>query len=254
MQNMHNQDIPFLIWAEKKEISQRISEILDRKANTYTENGSSAAVADFLEKINYFTCNVFHMQADDPLIHDLIQLSLKRRPLSPVILFTFEKYTPESYHNFIRGGVTDVLYFDGKMEEESLRENLVKTLNHRWRIFRYLERERSKIYKATVVTAYHEINQPLTVILNSIGLFNIELKNKRINYEKIVKFLKFILKSTKRIQEILNLLKKIEQPHLKEYTKGVPMISLEQSKKKPQRPAYDEETLPTAQPKPSVKD
>ena len=109
---------------------------------------------------------------------------------------------------------------------------LIQTLNHRWKIFRYLERERKKIYQATVVTAYHELNQPLTVIMNALDLFRLELKTGQLVEEKIKKNLGFILKSVKKIQEILDKMKKVEQPTLKAYTKTVPMISLNPEKER----------------------
>jgi len=107
----------------------------------------------------------------------------------------------------------------------------LKTLNQKWKTYRFFEKERKKIFDATVVTAYHEINQPLTVILNSIGLFKMEIKNNEISAEKIQKFLNFLMKSTDRIQEILEQFKQIENPELKEYSKGVPMVILNAPKK-----------------------
>ena len=88
------------------------------------------------------------------------------------------------------------------------------------------------MFDATVVTAYHELNQPLTVILNSIGLFRIEMKNQEVDSNKLQKFLGFILKGTDRIQEILDTFKAIKHPQFKEYSKGVPMVKLSLSNSK----------------------
>ena len=132
----------------------------------------------------------------------------------------------EIYRKYIRMGVTDILLLSENSNKDKIISELMNTLNHRWKIFRYLEKERTKIYHATVVTAYHEINQPLTVIMNSIDLFAIDMKRDTVTHDKIKKNLGYILKSIKRIQEILEKMKKVEQPRLKAYTKTVPMISL----------------------------
>jgi hypothetical protein len=120
-------------------------------------------------------------------------------------------------------GITDILTYDNS---GNIFNDLIESLNNRWKIFRYLERERSKIYHATVVTAYHEINQPLTVMTNAIDLFKIGLKTNDLAPEKIVSNLSFIVRGIKRVQEILEKMKKVEHPKLKAYTKTVPMISL----------------------------
>jgi signal transduction histidine kinase len=232
---MYYQDIPFLIWSpSSKENSQRISRILGRKSNTFVCSGDTKAVQDFLEKIEYFSCNIFHVENDRAEIDELIRLSLKIRPLSPVILFFDSDLSFADHKSFIKKGVTDTIVAKQDDDKKEIRECLVSVLNHRWKIFRYLEKERNKIYHATVVTAYHELNQPLTVILNTIGLFDLEMEQNDIDMAKTKKLLDFILKSIRRIQELLTQLQKIKQPVLKEYTRGVPMIHLQRGREQPE--------------------
>lgn len=223
---MYYQDIPFLIVSKDVATGERIGSILQRKSNTYIECYDPEQILRIQDSINYFTCNVFHFNGDDDLLTEIIQSSLKRRPISPVFLFSFDEISMDIYQKYIRLGVTDIL-IHSKVDAALTFNNLVASMNHRWKIFRYMERERNKIYQATVVTAYHEINQPLTVILNSIDLFSIEMKQKLLDHDRIKKNLTFILKSVRRIQEILDKMKKVVNPRLKAYTKTVPMISLQ---------------------------
>jgi len=232
---MYYQDIPFLIVSKDVATGEKIASILGRKKNTKIECYDPEQIYNFQDAINYFTCNIFHYSEDDNLLTEIITKSLKRRPLFPVLLFSFNDVDLEIYRKYIRMGVTDILILTANSNKDEIISELMNTLNHRWKIFRYLERERSKIYHATVVTAYHEINQPLTVIMNSIDLFAIDMKKDEVTHDKIKKNLGFILKSIKRIQEILEKMKKVEQPRLKAYTKTVPMISLQTDDTKKQQ-------------------
>jgi len=229
---MYYQDIPFLIVAKDVGTGSNIARILKRKINTHIECYDSESIQQFQESINYFMCNVFCYAGHDQLLDEIIANSLQKRPLSPVVLFSFDPIEEEVFRNYVRMGVTDVITYPGPESNEDLSLVLLKSINHRWKIFRYMERERKKIYQATVVTAYHEINQPLTVIMNTIDLFNIELKRSSIDTDKLRQNLLFVLKAIKRIQEILEKLKSVEQPRLKAYTKTVPMISLHPDKDK----------------------
>jgi hypothetical protein len=222
---MYYQDIPFIIAAKDIASAEKIASILQRKSNTHVEVFDPDQIVNIQNSINYFTCNVFHYSHDDEILTEIIASSLKTRPISPVFLFSFNEIPIKIYRKYIQMGVSDIIVHTDS-NADSAFSTLINTMNHRWKLFRYMERERNKIYHATVVTAYHEINQPLTVIMNSIDLFRIEMKHKMLDHEKIKKNLTFILKSIRRIQEILEKMKKVEQPKLKAYTESVPMISL----------------------------
>ena len=223
---MYYQNIPFLIVSKDVATGERIATILDRKTNTRIECYDPEAIYNFHEKINYFACNVFHYSGPDQILEEIIVNLLRKRPVSPIFLISDEKPDIDLYQKFIQLGIADMLVYNVNTKKEDVFNALIQTLNQRWKIFRYLERERKKIYQATVVTAYHELNQPLTVIMNALDLFRIEMKTGQLSEEKINKNLGFILKSLHKIQEILERMKKVDQPTLKAYTKTVPMISL----------------------------
>lgn len=227
---MNYQEIPFLICTHTQEVGQSISQILGRKSNTQIKVLKEQSVHDFFYDVNFFSCIIIHMVSDLSTIENIVKTTLKKNPLTVVIVFSFLEVPPEIYQNLIRGGVSDILIPD-EDEDEDMRDKLLKTLNHKWRAYRYLEREKKKIFQATVVTTYHEINQPLTVISNALGLLKMEFKANKLNLEQLEKFIKFIKKGTDRIQEVLDQLKKIESPEYKDYTKGVPMITLDSALK-----------------------
>jgi hypothetical protein len=227
---MYYQDIPFLIASKDIASAEKIAAILQRKSNTHVEVFDPEQITRIQDSINYFTCNVFHYSDEDEILTEIIKTSLKKKPISPVFLFSFKDLSIQTYRKYIQMGVSDVIVHTNNDDGLGF-QTLINTMNHRWKIFRYLERERNKIYHATVVTAYHEINQPLTVIMNSIDLFSIELKRELIDHTRIRKNLSFILKGVRRIEEILKKMKKVEQPRLKAYTQTVPMISLQDETK-----------------------
>jgi len=230
------QDIPFLICSKDDEISTQIANVLGRHENTVLAAPTLTAVNQFLNRIGYFTCQVFHYSSEgDQQLDVIITSTLKKRPFSANYLIAFSEVSESVYKQYIRAGITDILIFDEQHDDQTIRKNLLSTLNLKWRNFRYFERERNQMFHATVVTIFHEINQSLMVISNALDLFKIALKQNEPNIAKIEQAFHFIMKSTKKIQEILANLKQIEQPKLKDYTADVKMIDMEASviRKKP---------------------
>lgn len=227
--NMNYQDIPFLIWAEDKKIGESIKSVLGRRLNTMVENGPVEVITDYLNKSPGFHGLVFHMGNGKSQLDDLIEVSAKRCPASAIFVFSFKPVSLPEYQNLIRTGAADVLVYDESIDQVSLLESLLRTLNLRWYQYRCMEREKKKMYDATVVTAYHEMNQALTVMINAIGLFKLEVEHESVDIPKLEKIADFILKGIHRIQEILDKLKKIKDPVLKEYTPGVAMVCLQLS-------------------------
>jgi len=226
---MNYQDIPFLIWSDDKKVGETIKTILGRKSNTVVESGPMEVVASYLSKSQVFHCLVFHMGNGKNQLDDLIEVSTKKGPASAIIIFSFKTVSLPEYQNLIRSGAADVLVYDESIEQVTLLEGLLRTLNLRWYLYRCMEREKKKMYEATVVTAYHEMNQALTVMINAIGLFKLEVEHESVDLPKLEKIADFILKGIQRIQEILEKLKKIKDPVLKEYTPGVAMVCLQSS-------------------------
>jgi len=226
---MNYQDIPFLIWAEDQNAGELIKTILGRRSNTLVESGTPDLLYDYLQKTTDFQCLVLHLSSNKDHIDEVIENAIKKCPTSVVLIFSFKSVTLTDYQKLIQAGAADVVIYDKSIDQVTLLEGLLRILNQRWILYRYLEREKKKMYEATVVTAYHEINQALTVIINAIGLFKLEIEQNSIAVSKLEKISDFLMKGTNRIHEILTKLKKIKEPVLKEYTSGVSMVCLDKS-------------------------
>ena len=92
-------------------------------------------------------------------------------------------------------GATDIFYLSGDKDNSELLTELLSLLNLKWRTLRHSLKQKTKIFQATVVTINHEINQPLTVIMNAIGLLKVELKDIMSKDKKINSHLNFISKT-----------------------------------------------------------
>lgn len=89
-----------------------------------------------------------------------------------------------------------------------------------------LEIEKLKIFAATVVTANHEIKQPLTLINLSTAAMKRELAKEEISREAILKRIGFIEKAAKDIIVVLEKLSSIKKPVFTDYVNNLKMIDL----------------------------
>lgn len=89
-----------------------------------------------------------------------------------------------------------------------------------------MEIEKVKIYSATIITANHEIKQPLTLINLSTTALRRELTKEEISREGIEKRVVFIENATKEIIAVLNKLTSIKKPVVTEYVNNLQMIDL----------------------------
>ncbi len=96
---------------------------------------------------------------------------------------------------------------------------------------RLTEIERQLTYNATVTTANHEINQPLTVILSGVDMIKMEFEKKHITDSKIRNYLNLIEKSSLRIANILRSLREISTPVIQKIPHGMRMIQLKNGQK-----------------------
>ena len=90
-----------------------------------------------------------------------------------------------------------------------------------------LELEKINTFTATVVTANHEIKQPLTLINLSTAAINREIGKDNINRDTIVKRVEFIDNATKEIIKVLEKLSAIKNPVITDYVNDLKMIDLE---------------------------
>jgi two-component system cell cycle response regulator len=89
-----------------------------------------------------------------------------------------------------------------------------------------LEIEKIKTFAATVVTANHEIKQPLTLISLSTAAIRRELAKENISTEVIVKRVEFIENAERDIISLLDKLGSIKKPIITPYVNNLNIIDL----------------------------
>jgi DNA-binding response OmpR family regulator len=89
-----------------------------------------------------------------------------------------------------------------------------------------LEIEKIKTFAATVVTANHEIKQPLTLISLSTAAIRRELAKENISTEVIVKRVEFIENAERDIISLLDKLGSIKKPVITPYVNNLNIIDL----------------------------
>ena len=89
-----------------------------------------------------------------------------------------------------------------------------------------LEIEKIKTYAATVVTANHEIKQPLTLINLSTAAIRRELSKTEFSHDVILKRIEFIENAAKDIINVLDKLGSIKKPVITPYVNDLNIIDL----------------------------
>ncbi len=92
--------------------------------------------------------------------------------------------------------------------------------------------EKVKIYSATIVTANHEIKQPLTLINLSTTALRREVSKEVISKEGIEKRIGFIEGATKEIIDVLEKLTSIKKPQITDYVNNMMMVDLDYDARK----------------------
>jgi len=133
----------------------------------------------------------------------------------------------------LRLGASD--YLAKPINIDELRIRVKKALERQDLEKRLTEVERRITFNATVTTANHEINQPLTVILSGIDMLRMELKNKGIEDPKIMGYFSLIQKSGQRIASILRRLREISSPVIRTIPHGMQMVQLKIDESKEKR-------------------
>ncbi|MBU1099062.1 MAG: response regulator [Bacteroidetes bacterium] len=93
-----------------------------------------------------------------------------------------------------------------------------------------LEMEKIRTFAATVITANHEIKQPLTLINLSLAAIKRELGKDPISKEAINKKIQFIETAGKNIVDVLDKLSSIRRPEFTNYVNNMSMIDLDSDK------------------------
>jgi DNA-binding response OmpR family regulator len=106
----------------------------------------------------------------------------------------------------------------------AMTDNLLKQSSMRKKL---IEIEKNEVFYATVVTANHEINQPLTGILCSANLLSNSYEGYKIrNPEKFSFYINSIEDSVKKISEALRKLRTVKDPLVKTYLDSVKMVDI----------------------------
>ena len=106
-----------------------------------------------------------------------------------------------------------------------------------------MEFEKVKIYSATIVTANHEIKQPLTLINLSTAALRRELGKEDLNKVALEKRVGFIETAAKDIITVLEKLTSIKRPKFTEYINNTQMIDLVESQEKEDDSVEDEKLV-----------
>jgi DNA-binding NtrC family response regulator len=203
---------------------------------------SRLLITKILEKDNYRTSTCTNglegldqlkKHSYDLLISDLkmegmdgMQLLQKARSLDPniaVIILTGYA-SMQTAIDSLRLGAVDYLMKPINIEELKIRvKKAIERINLERRI---KEIERQMTYNATVTTANHEINQPLTVILSGIDMIKMEFEKKGITDPQLLKYLILIEKSSTRIANILRNLREITSPVIQKIPLGMQLVEL----------------------------
>jgi len=93
-----------------------------------------------------------------------------------------------------------------------------------------LEIEKVQTYAATVITANHEIKQPLTLINLSTAAINRELRKDEMSKEVVQKRVVFIEEANKEIISVLQKLSSIKVPVLTNWVNDLKVIDLSEAK------------------------
>ena len=89
-----------------------------------------------------------------------------------------------------------------------------------------IEIEKIKTYAATVVTANHEIKQPLTLINLSTAAIRRELSKTDFSHDVVLKRIEFIENAAKNIISVLDKLGSIKKPVITPYVNNLNIIDL----------------------------
>ena len=114
---------------------------------------------------------------------------------------------------------------------EATVKNLLKQYQMQLKL---TEAKKAEMYLATVVTANHEINQPLTSILCSTSLLEGLVEGDKLkSAEKFDTYIKIISSAAKDIAGTLEKLRSVKTPSVKTYVDKVQMVDIDATKESP---------------------
>lgn len=126
----------------------------------------------------------------------------------------------------VRLGASDYLLKPINLEELQLR--VLRAFERVELERRLYQAERKLTYNATIATANHEINQPLTVIISAIDMVQMELQKTNSLNKRLNNYLKLMHKSSMRIANLLRKLREISTPKIQDVPLGMKMIEIQE--------------------------
>ena len=157
-----------------------------------------------------------------------MELLQKGKMLNPRIEFIIitGHASIDSVVDAVRHGAADYVFKPVNRDELIFRVKSVLDKIHLKN--KLLDTEKKLMYQATITTANHEINQPLTVIISGIDILKMELKRIGNLTPHIENYLELIYKSSQRIASILRKFRQIRTPIVKEIPRGMKLIELDE--------------------------
>jgi DNA-binding NtrC family response regulator len=205
-----------------------ISKILEKEKYQLVQSSNGFDAMNMMQKESFdLIISDLKMEGMDGI--ELLQKIKFQDPLISVIILTGHA-SISSAIEALRLGAVD--YLMKPVNSDELKIRVKKALERAQLEKRLTEIERQLTYNATVTTANHEINQPLTVILSGVDMIKMEFKRQGITENKIVKYLGLIDKSSHRIANILKSLREISSPVIQKIPHGMRMIDLEKKEKR----------------------
>jgi DNA-binding response OmpR family regulator len=142
----------------------------------------------------------------------------------PVILVT-GKADAEGTREGLQAGAFD--YIKKPVNKTELLARIHSALKLRETTKLLIEVEKINTFAATVVTANHEIKQPLTLINLSAAAIRREIGKDEINREAVLKRIGFIETAAREINNVLEKFKAIRSPNFSPYVNDIQMVDLE---------------------------
>lgn len=140
----------------------------------------------------------------------------------PIILLT-ALTEPKDLNEGFKAGAFD--YIKKPFNKLELLARIKSAIKFRESNKLLLEIEKINTFAATVITANHEIKQPLTLInLSTAGLK--EINKEEIIKEDVIKKVEFIESAAKEIIDILEKMKAIKKPMFTDYVNNLKMIDI----------------------------
>lgn len=146
----------------------------------------------------------------------------------PVILVT-AKTEAENTKEGLQAGAFDYIRKPVNKVELLARINSALKLREATRLL--IELEKVNTFSATVVTANHEIKQPLTLMSLSIAAIKREIGKDVISREAVLKKIGFMEGAIKDITMVLEKFKAIRSPNFSPYVNDIRMVDLDSEKK-----------------------